>query len=310
MATLAAGATCGVSVAFGPSTVGSRSGTLKVRSANAANGTVNVPLSGIATPHPSDVSVDPAAYDFGDVVFRGVRTRTFTVTNGGGTPVTITSVTRTGSSTYTVIAADNECDGETLGHGEGCSFVVRFRAPSSTAGVKNATVHVTGTDFDPIPVPLTANAEPFRARVDAFVTAKADKPAKYVGIGIVCRSSCWQQQAERTVGRGATFTYRVRIRNAGNGPDDIRVRLGQTNSKSSIRRIQVLRNGNQDVTNRVSNGNYVARDVNPGAEIYFWVRVTVADHAPSNRINTIVISGQSTRTPKVKDVVRARTTVR
>ncbi|MFN8519705.1 MAG: choice-of-anchor D domain-containing protein [Chloroflexota bacterium] len=307
--TLAADESCTVRVIFEPGSVGAKSGTLKVQSSNAANGTVNVPLTGIATPHPSDVSVTPASADLGHVVFAGVRTRRFTVTNSGGTPVTITGVTRTGSRTYTVIEADDECANETLGEGESCTFRVRFQAPASTAGAKNATVHVTG-DFDEILVPLTATAEPFQAKVDAFVTAKSDKPSKYVGIGVFCRSSCWQQQAERTVGRGATFTYRVRVRNSGNGVDDIRVRLYQTNSKSSIRKVEVLRNGNQDVTSRVTNGSYVARDVNPGAEIYFWVRVSVAAHAPSDRVNTILISGQSTRTPKVKDVVRTKTTVR
>jgi hypothetical protein len=308
--TLAAGASCAVTVRFGPAAVGSKSGTLKVRSANAANGTVNVPLSGIATPHPSDVSVTPGSSDLGDVVFRGVRTRQFTVANGGGMPVTITGVTRTGSRTYTVLEADDECADETLGEGESCTFRVRFQAPSSTAGAKSATIHVTGTDFDEILVPLTATAEPFKAKVDAFVTSKADKPAKYVGIGVFCKSACSNQQATRTVGRGATFTYRVRIRNGANGVDDIRVRLYQTNSKSSIRKIRVLRNGNQDVTPKVMDGSYVAKDMNPGAEIYFWVRVTVAAHAPSDRVNTVVISGQSTRTPKAKDFVRARTTVR
>ncbi len=102
----------------------------------------------------------------------------------------------------------------------------------------------------------------------------------------------------------------MRIRNSGNGVDDLRVRLTQTGSKASIQRIQVLRNGNQDVTSRVSNGSYVARDVNPDAEIYFWVRVTVRRAAVVGRVNYVILSGQSTRTPTVKDNVRARTTVR
>jgi hypothetical protein len=309
-ASIAAGDTCSVQVVFAPATTGAKSGTLKLQSANAANGTVNVPLDGLAAPHPSDVSVAPNAHDFGHVVFAGTRSKRFVVTNSGGTPVTISEVVRTGSRSFTLLGPDNECAGETLGHGESCTFRVRFKAPASTAGAKNAALHVLGAGFEEIVVPVTATAEPFKARVDAFITAKSDKPSKYVGIGAFCNSSCWQQQAERTVGRGATFTYRVRVRNGGNGVDDLRIRLYQTRSKSSIRRIQVLRNGNQDVTSRVSDGSYLARDVNPGAEIYFWVRVTVATHAPSAVSNTVIISGQSTRTPKVKDFVRARTTIR
>jgi hypothetical protein len=254
--------------------------------------------------------VSPNPYDFGNVVFRGTKTRTFTVTNSGGTPVSISSITRTGSSTFTVIPADDECAGETLGEDESCAFRVRFQAPASTAGAKNATIHVTGTGFDEIEVPVTANAEAFKAKVDAFVTDKTDKPSNYVGVGVYCKSSCSQQQAAESVSRGRTFTYRVRIRNNGNGVDNIRVRLYQTGSKASIKRIKVLRNGNQDVTSKVTNGSYVAKDMNPGAEIYFWVRITVQPSAVRGRVNYVQISGQSTRTTTVKDVVRAKTTVR
>src|SRR4029079_14154777 len=106
---------------------------------------------------------------------------------------------------------------------------------------------------------FTGPAEPFRAKVDGFVTDRTDRPSNYVGVGIYCRSSCGQQQVSESCFGGRTFTYRVRIRNNGNGVDDIRVRLYQTGSKASIRRIQVLRNGNHDVTSRATNGNSVPR---------------------------------------------------
>jgi hypothetical protein len=308
--TLGEGESCTVTVEFCPVTPGFKSGTLKILSTHSANPTVNVPLAGKATPHPADVSVSPNPHDFGTVVFLGTRTRTFTVTNSGGTPVTIGAITRTGSSTFTVLAADDECDGETLDKDEACTFRVRFEAPSSTAGVKNAVIHVTGTGFDEIIVPVTATAEAFKAKIDAFVTNKTDKSWNYHGKWVYCGTACARQQAAQLGRRGKTITYRVRVRNDGNGVDDIRVRLYQTASKASIQRIQVLRNGNQDVTARVSNGSYVARDVDPGAEIYFWVRVTVKAEATPGRVNYVIISGQSTRTPRVKDYVRMRTTVR
>ncbi|MEZ4597320.1 MAG: choice-of-anchor D domain-containing protein [Chloroflexota bacterium] len=308
-ATLAPGDTCVVRVRFAPAASAIVPGRSR-SSRTPPTRTVNVPLNGTSTPRPSDVSVSPNPYDFGNVVFRGTKTRTFTVTNSGGTPVTITSVTRTGSSTFTVLDADNECAAETLGTDESCTFRVRFRAPSSTAGSKSGTIHVVGTGFDAIEVPVTATAAAFKAKVDAFVTDKTDRPANYVGVGVYCRSSCPEQQAVESVARGRTFTYRVRIRNNGNGVDAIRVRLYQTGSKASIQRIRVLRNGNQDVTSRVTNGSYVARDMNPGAEIYFWVKVTVRTSAVRGRVNYVQISGQSTRTSSVKDVVRAKTKVR
>jgi hypothetical protein len=308
--TLGADEDCTVSVEFRPTTPGARSGALKVQSANAANGTVNVPLAGLATPHPSDVSVDPASHDFGDLVFRGTRTQAFSVTNAGGTPVTVTGITRTGSSTFSVPGADNECLGETLGEGEGCTFRVRFQAPSSTAGTKSGAIRLVGAGFDEIVVPVRATAEPFRGGIDVIVTDRTDKPSNYAGVGVACTSSCAKQEAAKRVLRGMTFTYRVRIRNTGNGVDDIRIRLTQTGSKSSIRRIQVLRNGNQDITARVTDGSYVARDVNPRAEVYLWVRVTVRTTAVPGSINYIAISGQSSRMTRVVDVARLRTTVR
>jgi hypothetical protein len=308
--TLAADDTCSVTVVFGPETPGARSGTLKVQSGNAANGTVNVPLAGLATAHPSDVSVSPASHDFGDVVFRGVRTQLFRVTNSGGIPVTVSGVTRTGSSTFSVLGADNECLGETLAEGDSCTFRVRFQAPSSTAGTKSGAIRVAGSGFDEIVVPVRATAEPFRGGIDVFATDRTDKPSNYTGVGVACANACARQEAFERVLRGMTFTYRVRIRNTGNGVDDIRIRLTQTGSKASIRRIQVLRNGNQDITARVTDGSYVAKDVNPGAEVYLWVRVTVKTNAVPGRVNYIAISGQSTRMPRVKDVARLRTTVR
>ena len=121
-----------------------------------------------------------------------------------------------------------ECDGETLGTDETCTFRVRFQAPSSTAGVKNAVIHVAGTGFDEIVVPVMATAEAFRARVDAFVTNSTDKSRNYHGKGIYCGSACARQQVALFGRRGKTITYRVRIRNDGNGVDDLRVRLYQT----------------------------------------------------------------------------------
>jgi len=243
-------------------------------------------------------------------VYEGIRTRLFTVTNHGGTPAKITNITRTGSSSFTVLPADDECAGETLGEDESCTFQVRFVAPSHTAGLKSAAIHVAGTGFSEILVPVTATGEPFKARVDAFITHKSDKPWHYIGRGVYCKASCPQQQVTETARHGTTVLYRVRIRNNGNGVDDIRVRLYQTASKSSVERIQVLRNGNQDVTSKVANGSYVANDVNPGAEIYFWVRVTLKSSAVPGRVNVVILSGQSSRTPRVKDYVRALTTVR
>lgn len=165
-ATLAPDDTCTVSVEFVTSTPGARSGSLKIQSANAANGSVNVPLAGIATPHPSDVSVTPASNDFGDVVFRGTRTQTFSVTNSGGIPVTVTGVTRTGSTTFVVLGGRQRVPRRDPRRGGELHLPGPVRAPSSTAGTKTGAIRVVGEGFEEIVVLVRATAERFRGGVD------------------------------------------------------------------------------------------------------------------------------------------------
>ena len=307
VSTLAPAAECVVKVRFEPSSEGAKSGKLKVAS-NATNGTVIVPLDGTGTPAPADVVVTPNPYDFGNVPYSTVRNKTFTVTNQGSSPATITGITKSGSSNFTVPPSDNECAGDTLNNGDTCTFVVRFSSPASS-GVKSGTVNIDGTGFSHLQVPVTATAAPFVAKVDAYISPNQDTNADYVGRNVYCSSACNQQAVTKVTQKNKTTTYRVRVRNNGNGVDSIRVRFSQSGSKTIVKKVKILSNGNQDVTSAVTAGGYVVSDLNPGASAYFWVQVTLTSNATSGKINSAVLWGQSVRTTTVKDYVQGKTKV-
>ena len=93
--TLAANASCAVTVHFAPGAAGSRTATLTAASSNSA--TASAFLSGTGE-RPPGLSITPPTKDFGSVPEQGSSAPTvFTVTNTGSGPQTITSVTLTGS---------------------------------------------------------------------------------------------------------------------------------------------------------------------------------------------------------------------
>jgi hypothetical protein len=132
----------------------------------------------------------------------------------------------------------------------------------------------------------------------------------YVGQGIFCSSVCSQQSVSRSVSRGQTFTYRVKIKNVANGVDSIKARLNQGGSKAIVKSIKVLLNGNTDVTSEFVNGGYTIRNLHPGSYAYFWVQIKLVPNAHVGNTNAIVITGQSVRQSAVKDVAQAETTAR
>ncbi len=305
---LTAGATCTITVRFAPTTVGDKSGTLKVVSDNAANGNVVVPLDGISTTPPSSVDVSPSPYDFGQVE-RGVTVNhTFTFHNTGGTSVHVVSVDKAaGSGAFTIPSGNDACTGATVAAGATCTFRVNFLAPT-TNDVKTARVDVSGSGFPTVSVDLSGQGVPFAAKVDAYISKKTNAASDYVGQGVFCAAICSQQSVSQNVKQGKNFTYRVKIKNVGNGIDSIKARLTQGGSKAIIKSIKVLLNGNTDVTSKFVNGGYTIKSVHPGAYAYFWVTVTLTPNAHIGNTNAIVVTGQSIRQSAVKDVVQGKST--
>ncbi len=131
--TLAAGQSATFSVAFAPTTAGSASGNLTIAS-TASNSNVTVPLSGTGI-SPGALGSNPASLSFGNVQAGTTQTLSATVTNTGGSSVTISQVGVNGTG-FSLRGGPSSV---TLGAGQSTTFSVAF-APAATG---NATGNLT-----------------------------------------------------------------------------------------------------------------------------------------------------------------------
>ncbi|MBV9607970.1 MAG: choice-of-anchor D domain-containing protein, partial [Acidobacteria bacterium] len=149
---LAVGATCTINVTFTPTATGANSGGLTLAD-NAAGSpqTVNLSGTGVAPL----LSFSSGALDFGNVLVGTTSpVQTFTVSNGGSAPLSITAINAAADYTQT-----NNC-GSSVAAGSSCTVNVTFN-PSAT-GARNGsitiadnaagsphTVTITGTGIAP-----------------------------------------------------------------------------------------------------------------------------------------------------------------
>jgi hypothetical protein len=131
---LAPNAACGVVIRFDPSTTGTKSATLEIRTDGA---TFTAALTG-RSGSPS-AALAPIGTNFGGRVVGGGGSAptVFTFTNRGGAR-TVTNVSITGSAASQFTLVDDDCTGKLLAVNAMCEVVVRF-APSSN-GVKTAAL--------------------------------------------------------------------------------------------------------------------------------------------------------------------------
>ncbi|GIF96399.1 ThuA domain-containing protein [Catellatospora citrea] len=142
--TLAAGATCAVTVTFSPTSAGAKTGTLTVTS-NASNPSLTVGLTGTGTTvqTPATLAANPTSIAFPNTNVGSTVTRTTQISNTGGTTASISSVTVSGSG-FSLSA--NGC-GSALAPGANCTVTVAF-APTS-AGAKTGTLTVASSAANP-----------------------------------------------------------------------------------------------------------------------------------------------------------------
>ncbi|GAA2648169.1 choice-of-anchor D domain-containing protein [Paractinoplanes durhamensis] len=135
---LAAGASCTVSVRFAPTVAGSRTGTLTV---TASGITTTIALSGTGmgsttTPAPA-LTANPSSLTFGTQALNTTSTgQAVTVTNSGTAAATSPAAAVTGD-----YAQSNTC-GTSLAAGASCTVTVTFRPTAS--GTRSGTLTVTG----------------------------------------------------------------------------------------------------------------------------------------------------------------------
>lgn len=139
--TLNAGQSTTFTVSFTPQTAGSATGRVTLTS-NAPNPTLTISLSGTGVA-PGQLAGSPSSKAFGNVTVGSQQTASETVTNTGGTSVTISQATVSGtgfSLTGLVIPT-------TLGAGQSATFSVTF-APQAT-GATSGNVTLTSNGANP-----------------------------------------------------------------------------------------------------------------------------------------------------------------
>jgi hypothetical protein len=148
--TLAAGQSAAFTIKFAPASAATASGTLTVTS-TASNPTLTVALSGngIAA---GALGSTPSSVNFGSVTVGSNQSLSGTVTNTGGTSVTISQVAISGTGfTLSSITAP-----VTLSAGQGTTFTVKFSPASS--GSASGSVTVTSNAPNPtLTIPLSAS---------------------------------------------------------------------------------------------------------------------------------------------------------
>lgn len=141
--------TCTVGVRFKPTNGGHQNATLLIPSNDLDLTPVMIALDG-AEGRP-EVTVDPAAIDYGTVYVGTKLGKTVTIRNDGTGDLTVGIVTLAGtnSNQFRVPAAKDCCSGRTLAPAASCTVAVKF-VPSN-AGTQSATLMIPSNDFNENP---------------------------------------------------------------------------------------------------------------------------------------------------------------
>lgn len=139
--TLSAGQSVSFSVTFSPTSAGSASGTLAIAS-TASNPSLNVSLSGTGLA-PGQLAASPASLSFGNVAAGSTTNLSETLTNSGGSALTISQIAPSGTG-FSVSGISLPI---TLAAGQSTSFTVSFAAPQSAGSTTGAlTISSNATD--------------------------------------------------------------------------------------------------------------------------------------------------------------------
>lgn len=134
-ATVAAGASCDVSVTFHPTKKGKRTGNLTFTD-NAPNSPQNVALTGVG----QSIMLSPTGLNFGTVAVGNTSSQqNITVTNVGTTTVTFTGFVFAGAAAGDYLISANTC-GATIAAGANCSVGVKFKP--TVKATRNAKLNV------------------------------------------------------------------------------------------------------------------------------------------------------------------------
>ncbi|MGA3076374.1 MAG: FG-GAP-like repeat-containing protein [Bryobacteraceae bacterium] len=145
---LAAEASCAISLIFKPTQRGTRTGTLSITD-NAAGSPQTVSLTGTGTV----VEFNPASLRFGSVKRGDSKALTTTLSNTGNTALSISSITITGSATF---PQTNTC-GASVAAGASCTITATFRPTGIGSFSGDVSISDSGGG-SPQQVPLSGSA--------------------------------------------------------------------------------------------------------------------------------------------------------
>ena len=146
--TLNAGQGVTFNVIFTPSAAGAASGTLTINS-TASNTTLTVPLSGTGIAQ-GQLGSNPTSFSFGNIQIGTSKSLTGTLTNSGGTSLTISAATASGSG-FSLSGLSLPL---TLTAGQSTSFTVLFSPTAS--GAASGSVSITSNGSNPnLSIPLS-----------------------------------------------------------------------------------------------------------------------------------------------------------
>jgi hypothetical protein len=145
---LAAEASCAISLIFKPTQRGTRTGTLSITD-NAAGSPQTVSLTGTGTV----AEFNPASLRFGSVKRADSKALTTTLSNTGNTALSISSITITGSATF---SQTNTC-GASVAAGASCTITATFRPTGIGSFSGDVSISDSGGG-SPQQVPLSGSA--------------------------------------------------------------------------------------------------------------------------------------------------------
>jgi HYDIN/CFA65/VesB-like, Ig-like domain/Cep192 domain 4 len=132
--TLAAGQSATFTVAFAPQAIGSASGSVTL-SSDGANPTLTIPLSGTGVAA-GQLTGNPSSEDFGSVTVGSLQTASETITNTGGSSVSVSQITVSGTG----FSLSGNPAPITLIAGQSATFTVGFTPQATGAASGNVKV--------------------------------------------------------------------------------------------------------------------------------------------------------------------------
>src|SRR5580700_6347378 len=146
--TLSAGQSATFDAVFTPTAAGAATGSLTINS-NASNSTLSIPHSGTGVA-PGELGSNPSSFAFGNIQDGTSKSLSGTLTNSGGTTITISAASASGTG----FSLSGLSLPVTLTAGQSTSFSVLFSP--TTAGAASGSVSITSTASNPnLSIPLS-----------------------------------------------------------------------------------------------------------------------------------------------------------